>query len=436
MATKSNPRSDAHVTRGTAPAVVCIDARLQGGMSGGVEQTIVSLAAGLSGLTDGDERFVFLTLEGQQGWLEGFVGGPCRLVGTLRSESSALGRRKRQLGARAPLLRSAWRSVRRIPIPRSDGTVERIGVDVMHFPTQQAFLTSIPSIYQPWDLQHLHHPAFFPAGERRERDVRYGTFCRQASLIVVASSQVRNDIARHYGVEPEKIAVVPMAPPTAAYGKPVPSVLERVRRRLGSLGEYAYFPGQTWAHKNHLRLLEALALLRDRDGIIVPLVCSGRTNDFYPRIASAVERLGLAEQVLFLGFVEPAEVVALYELCRCVVFPTLFEGWGNPVTEAFLAERPIACSRITPLTETAGDAALWFDPEDPEAIAAEIRAIWRDDALRARLVKRGRERVRPLRLDRMARHFRAHYRRLAGSRLTVEDRSMLAASHTLAAARG
>jgi len=188
-----------------------------------------------------------------------------------------------------------------------------------------------------------------------------------------------------------------------------------------------FYPAQTWAHKNHLGLLEALANLRDQRRIFVPLVCSGRLNDFFPQIKKRVRELKLAHQVRFLGFVDPLTLRCLYALSRCLVFSTKFEGLGMPVMEAFSAGVPVACSNVTCLPEQAGDAALIFDPDRPDRIADAIFRLWTDDALCKRLVERGRKRAANFTWDRTARMFRAHHRRIANRPLTDEDHALLSA---------
>jgi glycosyltransferase involved in cell wall biosynthesis len=310
------------------------------------------------------------------------------------------------------------------PLASSDGTIERAGLDVMHFTMQNGFLTGVPSIYQPWDLQHLHLPEFFTAAQREWRERTYRAYCDQAALVVVASNWVKRDVAAQYGVAPERIAVVNVPPPTAAYSEPTPKEVRTIARRLRLPGGFVYYPAQTWPHKNHVRLLEALGLLRDQ-GIVVPLVCSGLPNEGLGQVAATADRLGLADDVQFLGFLEPKAVQVLYRTARALVFPSLYEGWGLPIVEAFQAGLPVACSNVTSLPELVDDAALVFDPYDPGAMAASIRSVWTDDALAAELAERGREVIRRFDWHRTALTMRAHYRKVAGQGLKPEDLTLL-----------
>jgi glycosyltransferase involved in cell wall biosynthesis len=298
----------------------------------------------------------------------------------------------------------------------------------MHLAFQQGFLTSVPSIYQPWDLQHLHLPELFTRRQMLIRERYYRGFCSAAHTIAVSSDWVKRDVVDSYDVDAAKIAVIPQGPVLAAYAAPGDADLRLTRKKFGLVDAFAFFPAQTWPHKNHLKLLEALAILRDKENTIVPLVCSGRQNEFHAAILRRTQELGLAAQIQFLGFITSREVYCLYKLCRCVVFPSKFEGFGFPVCEALFAGAPLACSNATCLPYVAGTAARFFDPNDPGMMAAAIHEVWRSEALRETLVDRGYERIKEFSWETTARTFRAHYRRVAGRGLDETDRQLIARS--------
>lgn len=408
---------------------VGVDARLTSGASGGVEQVIIGLASGLSNLIDGDEEYLFLTHAGADEWIRPYVQGPCQI---LQGPPPRQPGWKQSLKKSMPVVRHVWNRLSplagrgTVSVPVSDGTVEEAGVDIMHFPKQGGFLTDVPSIYHPWDLQHLHLPQFFSPRTRSVREVTYRTLCEQATLVSVASTWHKRDLIRHYGLSEEKVRVVPMAPVLSAYPTPGADELSAARQKFSLPEAFIYYPAQTWAHKNHIGLLEALAILRDRHQLKVPLVSSGRCNEFFPKIMKRARELQITDQVWFLGFVSPLEVRCLYELCRGMVFPSKFEGWGLPLSEAFLAGTPVACSNVTSLPEQAGDAALTFGPDDPEEIADAIRRLCTEAELRKTLVGSGKRNVSFFTWDRTARTFRAHYRRIANRPLTEEDYDLLA----------
>jgi glycosyltransferase involved in cell wall biosynthesis len=117
------------------------------------------------------------------------------------------------------------------------------------------------------------------------------------------------------------------------------------------------------------------------------------------------------DNVVVTGWLEQADLEGLYALARCLVFPSLAEGFGLPVLEAMRRGVPVACSDATALAEVAGDAALVFDPDDTEAIRAAVRSLLADDALAADLAGRGRQRAGEFSWERAAEGTVAAYRK-------------------------
>jgi glycosyltransferase involved in cell wall biosynthesis len=404
------------------PLRVCIDARLGSGMFGGVEQVVIGIAAGLSRLEDGDEEYLFLTHPERDQWLRPYLKGPCRAI---HPRTAYRRRRARAIGQAA---------LERVPgigsrffVRRSDGTVEDAGADVVHFPFQDAFITDVPSLYQPHDLQHLHLPDLFSGWQRRRRETVYRTHCERAAAVVAMTSWGCRDFVKSYGLPEEKVWVVPGASVLAEYPAPTDAELEEMRSRLQLPDSFLLYPAQPWPHKNHARLLEALARIRDRTGAAIPLVCSGAAASAFDHVRDRARQLGLDDTTVFPGFVSPKELRGLYLLATALVFPSLFEGWGLPICEAFSADLPVAASAATGLPELVGDAGLIFDPRNTDQIADRVQRLWTKRDLRRRLVRLGRKRGSSFSFDHTARLFRAHYRRIGGQRLADEDRILLAA---------
>jgi glycosyltransferase involved in cell wall biosynthesis len=401
---------------------VCIDARLGSGQFGGVQQVVIGVASGLSRLTDGDEEYLFLTHPEHEDWLRPYLGGPCRVLhprhSYARRRARAIGR---ALAERIPAVGPRY-SVR-----RSDGTIEAAGVDVVHFPFQDAFTTEVPSLYQPHDLQHLHLPELFSGWHYKRREKIYRTHCGRAEAVVTMTSWGRRDFIESYGLPEEKVWVVPGASVLPEYPAPSAGDLGELRARLSLPAGFLFYPAQPWPHKNHELLLEALALIRERTGTAVPLVCSGAEAAAFHQVRDRAIDLGLGPTTIFPGFVDPQELRGLYELATALVFPSRFEGWGLPVCEAFSAGLPVASSTSTGLPDLVGDAGLLFDPDSTDQIADAVQRLWTDEDLRRDLAERGRRRSELFSWDHTARLFRAHYRRIGGQSLAEEDRILLAA---------
>src|SRR5206468_1398221 len=106
-------------------------------------------------------------------------------------------------------------------------------------------------------LQHLHLPDFFHPRDRQWRNIAYPLFCSRATLVPVEDSWTRQDVIDHFDLSPDKVIVVPIPAPTAVYDEPTPRQRDEMGSRL-RFPKFVFYPAQTWPHKNHIGLLEAL----------------------------------------------------------------------------------------------------------------------------------------------------------------------------------
>jgi glycosyltransferase involved in cell wall biosynthesis len=211
------------------------------------------------------------------------------------------------------------------------------------------------------DLQHRDLPRLFPRAELAFRRLAYDRAARRAAAVIVPSAFVRERAGAFLGLDPARVHVVPHG------------IDHELFRPDGSVERESFllYPAKGWPHKNHARLFEALALVRrERSGL--RLVLTG----FEGRAPDGVESLGRV----------PLEGLAgLYRRAAALVFPSRYEGFGQPPLEAMACGCPVAASNAASLPEVCGDAAVLFDPDDPRAIAAGVlEALERADELRDR----------------------------------------------------
>ena len=401
------------------------------GFVGGVEQFLMSLIGALGRLDDGPEQYVLVARPDNQERLAGGMASNQRLLVRPRgrAKSTIVPRSGRLAEVLSPWylrLQYLLHGAAAFAIPESDGFFESLACDVVHFPFQHFESTKLPSLYNPHDLQHRHFPEFFSKAEVARRDVLHGTACRLATVVVAESFAAKSDIIEQYAVPQEKVVAIPRGAPTIFYRSTVADDLEAIRRRYALPQRFMFYPAQYWPHKNHARLLQALALLRDRHRLVTHLVCTGRPAHDWPRIRAQARELKLGEQVSFLGYIDAGDLRALYRLTDFLVLPSLFEGGGFPLLEAFQEGVPVACSSVTSLPEYGGDAVLLFDPLSVEGMAEAIRKMWCGSDLRESLRARGTARARRFTWQQTARTYRALYRKVAGHELGPEDAELLA----------
>jgi glycosyltransferase involved in cell wall biosynthesis len=211
---------------------------------------------------------------------------------------------------------------------------------------------------------------------------------RRSHRILADSASTRDDLVRYVGVEAAKVDVVPLGVGATRTVAPLPEAEVRVRHRLGE-GPFVLSVSAKRPHKNLVRLLEALALIPAdrRPRLVVPGYGTWHEAELRERAAA----LGVADDVRLPAWVSDEELEGLYAAAAGFVFPSLYEGFGMPVLEAMHRGLPVACSDRSSLPEVVGDAALLFDPERPEAIAAAIESLLIDAALAERLRAAGRE---------------------------------------------
>ncbi|HXT22464.1 MAG TPA: glycosyltransferase family 1 protein, partial [Thermoanaerobaculia bacterium] len=144
--------------------------------------------------------------------------------------------------------------------------------------------------------------------------------------------------------------------------------------------------------KNLPLLLEAWRQVSRRSPA-PPLVLCGRWGWHSGDLARAVERGAGEGWLVHLGYVAPEQLAALYRGARLLALPSLYEGFGLPIVEAFAAGVPVVASDLPVLREVAGEAALFAPPENVDAWAAALARLLADDGLRADLAARGRARA-------------------------------------------
>lgn len=218
---------------------------------------------------------------------------------------------------------------------------------------------------------------------------------RRAGRIVTLSEHSKADIVRHYNVSPGKIDVVNLAVDHDRF-RPEndPEVLAEFRNRYTLPEDYLLYPANTWPHKNHVRLLEAIAHLRDANRLSCPLVLTGARRRGEDEIERTVARLGLRDQVFRLDYIPLADLARCYQAAALTVFPSLHEGFGLPVLEAMACGCPVACSSTTSVGEIAGRSAELFDPYNVSSIAGAIASVLADSERRQQLRLAGIARAR------------------------------------------
>jgi glycosyltransferase involved in cell wall biosynthesis len=389
---------------------IAIDCRIEDSNQG-VGTALVALAKALSDSDSPDQDYTFIVRENLRGWLEPYVFGPCKLEGIPESGLSQWKSRFRWI---APL-RYVWKKLRNesARMPTSDGYVESHQFDVVHFPTQAAYLTGLPTIFQPWDLQHLHYPGFFSKAEYGSREKLYRAFCAQASVVCVQTQWTRQDIINQYNIAGEKVVVIPWGPVFDAYRNPSAEEVRTTIEKYQLPDRFFFYPAVTWPHKNHEAILRALEILKNKDGIAAHVFFTGASTEHRQVLDKLARELGVTEQLHFLGFVTPTELQSIFRAATAMIFPSKFEGFGLPILEAFHAGLPVLASNASTLPEVAKDGALFFDPDSPSELSGLMKTILEKPELRQDLKTKGTLVLSEYSIGKMAASFQTLYAKTA-----------------------
>lgn len=237
---------------------------------------------------------------------------------------------------------------------------------------------------------------------------------RRADYILADSEATKNDLIELYRISPDRIAVLL----SGVDGRFAPvtdqTTLRLVREKYGiGMSPYIFSVGTVQPRKNYVRLIKALAALR-MEKYDIHLVIAGGKGWLDNPIYRAIDDTHMNEFVHMIGFVDEADLPALYSEATCFAFPSLYEGFGLPVLEAMGCRTPVVTSNISSLPEAAGDAALMVDPYNLDAITTAIKQVIDDEALRGALIRKGVERSKQFTWDRAAQQLGQIYRDLPG----------------------
>ncbi|MDY6877792.1 MAG: glycosyltransferase family 1 protein [Chloroflexota bacterium] len=238
------------------------------------------------------------------------------------------------------------------------------------------------------DLSFLRYPETFVPKLRSYLKRLVPRSIARADVVLADSAATQADIVSLLGAPPDKVQVLysgvhPRFRPGAEPGE-----RERLQARY-NIGNQPYVlsVGTVQPRKNYVRLIQAFTRLQTGKLADLQLVIAGGQGWLYQDIFAEAEKQG--NRVRFLGFVDEADLPALYRHSALFAFPSLYEGFGLPVLEAMACGVPVVCSATSSLPEVAGDAALLVDPHDEKALAEAMTRILEDTDLRREMIARG-----------------------------------------------
>ena len=280
---------------------------------------------------------------------------------------------------------------------------ERPRLDVFFSPNHYApRFCPVPSVISIMDLWHHYHPEQFRARDLYQLKNWEAYSVKQAKRIIVISEFTKSEIIKFCKIPGDKIVVAYPGVQGFKGSRVQGFKVEEVKKKYGITGDYILYLGTLQPKKNLIRLIEAFRILniqypifaRNQAGLIynIFLVIAGKKGWLYEEIFERVKKVKMEEMVIFTDFVSEEDKPALISGASCFVLPSLYEGFGIPVLEAMAIGVPVAISKTASLPEVGGEAAFYFNPENPASIAETLDKVLKlGSPERERVVELGRK---------------------------------------------
>ncbi len=281
------------------------------------------------------------------------------------------------------------------------GTIEQLAVknriEFLWFLTPAPYPVDIPYLTVVWDLQHRLQPWFPEVSygmEWQNREVLNQSVLRRAAVVISGNEAGKKEIQEFYGINQERICLLPHPTPRFSLMQSSSNDQEVLNKHgIDEHCQYLFYPAQFWFHKNHVNLLLAVDLLKEKHNLPLSVVFVGSDKGNKRYIRGLVSKLDLEKQVFFLDFVPAEHLAALYRRAVALTYVTFFGPENLPPLEAFGLGCPVIASEVPGAREQLGEAAIYINPKDPESIASAIKVVCQDPELRKELISKGKARA-------------------------------------------
>lgn len=249
--------------------------------------------------------------------------------------------------------------------------------------------TKVKTLNVIHDINFEHRPKDLPASISRYYKNNMPKFANKATRLATVSEYSKQDITTTYSISPDKIDVVYNG--CNELFKPISEAESiKVRYKYASGRSFFLYIGSMHPRKNILNLMRAFDAFKKMTNCDMKLLLVGNSMWSNKDIQSLYHTLIYRHDIHFLGHVKTPELAKVMASANALTFVPYFEGFGIPLVEAMNCEVPIITSNTTSLPEVAGKAALFVDPDSPEAIANAMVQIYKDPVLREKLIEESR----------------------------------------------
>lgn len=283
-------------------------------------------------------------------------------------------------------------------INRTKRALKEQNFDIFH-PTYYStyflkYLKNKPFILTVYDMIHEIHPEYFFLDKKTVKAKK--ELILKATKIIAISENTKKDIINQYNISEDKIKVIHLAnslEKVLSHKQDMPIVPEK----------YILFVGARGIYKNFNLFIESISPILNKDKNLHIVVAGGYSgkNIFTKEENELFQKLDISKQISHYSVNDEA-LAYLYQKAICFVFPSLYEGFGIPVLEAFACDCPAVISNTSSLPEVGGDAAIYFNPKDSNNIFKSVENVVNNEGLRKEMIVKGREQLKKFSWDKTA----------------------------------
>jgi glycosyltransferase involved in cell wall biosynthesis len=250
--------------------------------------------------------------------------------------------------------------------------------------------SDVPQIGVIHDINFYHYPQTIPPFARWYYNYFFPKFAQKGIRLVTVSEFSKNDIAKNYGIDPEKIDVAHNGA-NEFYTPLEANEIELTRKLISNGLPYFVFVGAFNPRKNIIRLLQAFDQFKKNTQSNIKLVVVGDKMYDTSKMMDTLNGMEFKEEVIFTGRLQVDKLQKIIGSAIAMTYVSYYEGFGIPLLEAMKCDLPIVASNCTSIPEIAGDAAIYVDPFSIDSISNGMTLIYNDEDLRNRLIINARK---------------------------------------------
>jgi glycosyltransferase involved in cell wall biosynthesis len=247
----------------------------------------------------------------------------------------------------------------------------------------------IPQLIIISDLSFISFPQFFKKSRVRFFKKNTATFLQKSISVIAVSGFIKNELVKNYGTADEKISIIYSG--ANENFKPLDDTGKILaKEKLTGGKEYFLYTGDIHPVKNLTNLLKAFSIFKKTQQSSMKLVIAGNMAAGYTSFAEKLKDYKYRNDVVMKNNVNGDEVAEILGAAYAFINPSFYEGIGTTVLDAMLCHVPVIISSGSAMQELAGDAALFADPESIPDLAAQMMTVYKDEALRSKLIEKGK----------------------------------------------